>query len=78
MIQRHEQRVDNNAKRDKQLCERIKHDRRNAFLELQPAKAAVPDAEGFDALEHIFDHFLFECRSVLIVLFFCRKVVDRH
>lgn len=59
MIQRHEQRVDDNAKRDKQLCERIKYDSRNSFLKFQPAEATIPNAESFNAFIHRFDHFLF-------------------
>lgn len=78
VIQGHEQCVDDNAKRDKQLDKRIKHNPCYPFLKLQPAPTTIPDAECFDALEHCYDHFLFEGRTVVVILFFWWEKVDRR
>lgn len=78
MIQSHKQSVDNNAKCDEQLNEWIEHDPRNPFLEFQPAPAAVPHTKDVNSFERCLHHFLFHRRAVLIVLFFCGEIVDRH
>lgn len=78
MIQRHEKRVDNNAKCDKKLDERIENNPRDPFLQFKPAVAAIPNAKGVNAFKCRFNHFLFHGWTVFIVFFFCWEIVDRH
>lgn len=74
VVERHEQRVHDNAQRDEQLGERIEDQPGNALLELQPWPAAVPDAEDVDAAAERHQRFVAERRSVLVVLL-CWEIV---
>lgn len=78
MIQSHEHRVDNNAKRDKQFNKRVKHQPGNPFLQFQPAPTTIPDAENVDALERQLDQLLFHRGPIFVVFFFCGEIVHRH
>lgn len=51
VIQRHEERIDDDAERDKELYERIKHQQGHVFLKLEPEPTAIPDAKYVDTTE---------------------------
>lgn len=52
MIQRHEERIDDDAERDEELYEWIKDQQGHVLLKLEPEPAAVPDAKYVDTTEH--------------------------
>lgn len=48
VIQRHKERVDNDAECDEELYERIKHQQGHVLLKFKPEPTAVPDAKDVD------------------------------
>lgn len=68
MVQRHEECVHDNAQRDEEFDERIEHNQRDVFLQLQPQPATVPHAENVDDLQQPFEELLLERGLVFFVL----------
>lgn len=52
VVQRHEERIDDDAERDEELYERVKDQQGHVLLKLEPEPAAVPDAKDVDTTEH--------------------------
>lgn len=52
VIQCHEERIDDDAKCDKELYERIKDQQGHVFLKLEPKPTAIPDAKDVDTTKH--------------------------
>lgn len=52
VIQRHEERIDDDAECDEELYEWIKDQEGHVLLNLKPEPAAVPDAKDVDTTEH--------------------------
>lgn len=77
MIERHEQRIDDDAQRDKQFGERIEDQPRNALLELEPRPATVPHAKYIQSPAERLEGFVAKGRTVFVV-FFCWKIVYRN
>lgn len=88
VVERHEQRVDDDAQGDVELDERVEDDEREPLLELQPRPSAVPHAERVDELQQPHLELLAERRLLVVLVFFlvlaavrglviCRKHVHR-
>lgn len=52
VIQRHEERIDNDTECDEKLYERIKDQVGHVLLKLEPEPTAVPDAKHVDTTVH--------------------------
>jgi len=52
VIQRHEERVDDDAECDEELYERIKDQQGHVLLKLEPGPTAIPHAKDVDTTEH--------------------------
>lgn len=76
VVERHEQRVDDDAERDEEFDERVEDDERYVLLELEPQPATVPDAEDVDASHEVRQQLLLHCGAVLVLL--CREIVDGY
>lgn len=76
VIERHEERVNDDAKCDKKFNERIKHQQGHPLLKLQPDPTAIPDAKDVDAPEKTGQQLVLERRLLFIVV--CRKVIGRN
>lgn len=52
VIQRHEERIDNDTECDEKLYERVKDQVGHVLLKLEPEPTAVPDAKHVDTTVH--------------------------
>lgn len=76
VVERHEQRVDDDTKRDEEFDERVEDYERNVLLELEPEPATVPHAEDVDASQKVGHQLLLHRGAVLVL--FCREIVDGY
>ncbi len=68
LVQGHEDDVDDDAERDKELRERIEDDKGKDLADLDPQPATVPDAPDLCALDHVLQEDVLELRALLVIV----------
>lgn len=74
VIERHEERVDNNAQRDEELDERVVDEKADELLELDPVRRTVPHAANVQILERKGQQPLLDLRTFIFFVGICRIV----
>lgn len=74
MIERHEERVDNDAQRDEELDERVVDEKADELLELDPVRRAVPHAANVQILERKGQQPLLDLGTFIFLVGICRRV----
>ena len=67
-VERHEEGVDHDTQRDEQFDERVEHEERHQFLELEPDGRAVPNAKHVQPLEHQRRQALLDVGTFVVVV----------